>query len=230
MPFSSSALTRVASLYWAGGWVNFCSLSIRRNSSASPSRSAGRLLVRRLAVDGEEARPRQHAAGGTQNVAAVLDVHLGHVEQRGQHLRGDETLPDQLVELPLVGLEEILDRLRRQLEGGGPDRLVGVLRPLLRRVAIGSVGKRLRAIRCRDQLARRGQRFLAHPRRIGAHVGDQAHRAAVADLTPLVEALRERHGALHREAEAPGSLLLQPAGDERRAWLLLGLLDRKSVV
>ena len=41
MPFSSSALTSVASLYCAGGWVNFWSATTFTRSSVSPSRSGG---------------------------------------------------------------------------------------------------------------------------------------------------------------------------------------------
>ena len=84
MPFSSSALTSVASLYCAGGWVNFCSLSSfdelerlalrerRQEPSSRPPRrpraAGARVLVRRLVVDREEAGALHHLAGGAQRV------------------------------------------------------------------------------------------------------------------------------------------------------------------
>src|SRR6185295_12089288 len=105
-----------------------------------------------------------------------------------------------------------------------PDRLVRVLRVLLRFVAVRLVGERGWGVGRGDVVAGAFERLLGDARRVGAHVGDQADRAAVADLAPFIDALRERHRALDREAEAARRLLLQAAGDERRAGLLLRLL------
>ena len=54
----------------------------------------------------------EHRAGGPEEVLAEVEVHDGHVVDRRRHLRGDEALPDELVEPELVGLEVRLDLLR----------------------------------------------------------------------------------------------------------------------
>ena len=216
--------------------MNFCSLAIFSRSRVCPSASGGRrvaaLLRRRLgvvgvrlvAVDGEEAGALHHLAGGAEQVAAALDVGLGDVEHRGQHLGGDEAVPDQLVELQLVALQVGGGALGREIEGGGPDRLVGVLGALLRAVEVGFRRERALAVGLGDHRPHLVEGLLRHPRRVGAHVGDQAHRAAVADLPSFVEPLGEGHGALDREAEPARRLLLQAAGDEGRPGALLRLL------
>ena len=81
----------------------------------------------------------QHRAGGPEQVLAQIEVHDGHVVDRRRHLRGDESLPDQLIQPVLVGLEVGLELLRAAAHVGRPDRLVGVLNPgaLLRLVDVG---------------------------------------------------------------------------------------------
>ncbi len=66
-------------------------------------------------------------AGGPEEVPAEVEVHDRHVVDRGRHLRGDEPLPDELVELELVGLEVRLHLLGPAADVGGADGLVGVL-------------------------------------------------------------------------------------------------------
>src|SRR6185295_8943882 len=199
-------------------------LAQRRQHGAFAVGLLARVLVRGLAVDRQEAGALQHLARGAEHVAAVLDVHLGHVEDGGLHLRGDEAVPDQLVELPLVLFEETPDRLRRQVEAGGADRLVGVLRSGLRRIDVRLCGQGVRAVGGGDVLAPAHERLLGHAGRVGAHVGDETGRAAVADLAPFVEPLGEGHGALDGEAVPPRRFLLQAAGDERRRRTLPRLL------
>ncbi len=238
MPFSSSALTSVASEYCAGGWVNFCSFSSATSFSRSPSASAGSWalsssplgleLVDHLLVDREEAGALEHLARGAQPAAAALDVDLGDVEEGGKHLARHEAVPDQPVELELVRLEPGRGGLGREVEVGRADRLVGVLRSLLRGVDVGLVGQLVGAVAGGDQLAHAGDRLVGDAGRVGAHVGDEAELAAIADHPSLVEPLRQRHRALDREAVAARRLLLQPAGDEggRGALLRLLALDR----
>src|SRR4029077_21032146 len=59
--------------------------------------------------------------------------------------------------------------------------------------------------------------------RVGAHVGDEPD-AALADVQPLVQPLREAHGAARVEAELAGSLLLQRGGGERWRRVAAALL------
>ena len=89
----------------------------------------GGVLVLGLGVHGGKAGRAQHLTGGAQvvGVARVLDLdeRRGLVVQRRPHLRGDEAVPDELVELYLIlqvarlvgvllrlGEQELLDRLR----------------------------------------------------------------------------------------------------------------------
>ncbi len=183
-----------------------------------------RVLVLRLLVDRQEAGALQDLAPGPEQVAAVLHVHLGDVEERRLHLRGDEAVPDELVELEFFGFEVFLRFLGRQVEVRGADRLVGVLGPLLRAVAHRLARQRLLAVGGAHVLPGLLQGFLAHPGGVGPHVGDETDRAPVADLLALVEPLGDPHGALDREAVAPGGVLLEAAGDEGRSRVLLGLL------
>ena len=139
-------------------------------------------------------------------------------------------LPDQLVELRLLGLElRVRHRFGRRLEVGRTDRLVrflGVLR--LGRVVARRVRQVLRRrIRLAMTLARAGDRLGRHVDAVGAHIGDQADGLA-ADVDALVEALRDLHGARWREAELARGLLLQRRGGEGRVRVALrGLrLDR----
>ena len=59
--------------------------------------------------------------------SAEIEVHDRHVVDGRRHLRGDEPLPDQLVEPVLVGLEMRLHLLRAAADVGGPDGLVRAL-------------------------------------------------------------------------------------------------------
>ena len=65
------------------------------------------LVVAALEVDLEEAVEGHDLAGGAQADLAVGagDVDGGALEAGGLHLAGDRALPDQVVELALVGLE-----------------------------------------------------------------------------------------------------------------------------
>ena len=75
-----------------------------------------------------------------------------------------------------------------------------VLRVLLALVDVGGRRQEARAVALADVAADFGHRVVADARRIGAHVGDQADRAFLADLDTFIQALRQHHGALHAEA------------------------------
>ena len=65
-------------------------------------------------------------------------------------------------------------------------------------------------------MARVAHGVVGDARGIGAHVGDEADRAFLADLHALVQPLRQHHGALHAEAQLARGFLLQRGGDEGR--------------
>ncbi len=128
------------------------------------------------------------------------------------HLGGHGPLPDQLVELGLVG-GHLGGHLLRGPETlpGRPDRFVGLL-GVLDGLAIhpGSIGHVLRPIQLGDGGARRSDGALGERDAVGAHVGDVA---------VLVEALGHPHGARRREAQPAPGLLLKGGGAEGRVGL-----------
>ena len=149
MPSRSSSFTRLASENRGGGSVKCCDGVISRTSTRSPcgERRDRREVVHRLPllllaplrVEHVVPVEDEHRAGGAEEVLAEVEVHDGHVVDRRRHLRGDEPLPDELVEPELVGLEVRLDLLGPAAHVGGPDGLVGVLDP---GVLPGAVGVR----------------------------------------------------------------------------------------
>jgi hypothetical protein len=129
MPSSSSALTSEPSLKRGGGCVNFCSGLSSRNSSVCPSGSAGntsscaphRLAGLRAGVVGASVRSlssrrcpcpyvrasrqlRHGSFGAEQIIAAVMSTVVSS-NRRGHHLRGDEPVPNQPVEIELIRRE-----------------------------------------------------------------------------------------------------------------------------
>ncbi len=93
------------------------------------------LAVLRLLVNLQEAFELQDRAGHAEAVGFVavlgIDVHGRLIEDRRIHLRGDKALPDQLVDLVLVFLEELLDRIRMARHRSRTNRLVCLLRAFL---------------------------------------------------------------------------------------------------
>src|SRR6185437_8318954 len=133
-------------------------------------------------------------------------------------------LPDQLVELALVGLEIAGDLLRPAEHVGRTDRLMRLLRIL----GLGLVDARLVrpvvvAVLLLDQAARRGDRLARHGDAVGSHVGDETNRLA-GDVDALIEALGDPHGPAGAEPELARGLLLEGRGGEGRRRVAPDLL------
>ena len=129
----SRALIRVASLYRGGGWVKCWVASSACRSSVWPDGERRQEFVLDFAAgrpDPAVAVELEHLALGLEQPRTGGDAHVGHGEDGGRHLAGDESCVDQLVEPELVVAELALDLLGRQLQVGGPDGLVGLLRVL----------------------------------------------------------------------------------------------------
>src|SRR5437870_706467 len=174
------------------------------------------LVVAALGVDADEAVEHEDLAGGPEAAGTRLDVHRGGIVDGRFHLARHEAVPDERVERELVLVEVRRDALGLVLHRGRPDRLVRVLRVLLRAVHLRRLGQVRRAVAALDVVARGGERFARDARRVGAHVGDEADRALRAELDAFVEALRDPHGARGLEAELARRLLLEARGDEGR--------------
>ena len=123
---------------------------------------------------------------------------------------------------------------------GWANRLVRLLRRLLRLVGVRRFRQELRAEVFANQLTHFGQRVVGDLRRIGAHVGDQADRAFFTQLDAFIQTLCDHHGALHAEAQFARGVLLKLAGGERGGRTApalafvdgadrpVGFLDRRS--
>ena len=166
-------------------------------------------------------------AGGPQAGAAVRggEVDRGPLDPRRLHLRGQHPLPDQLVEAAEVAFQP--EGAGVPGEAGGPDRLVRLLGVAgLGPVLAGGLRQVVPAEQAGDDLAGLLEGLGRRLHAVGPHVGDQAHCLA-ADVHALVELLRGLHGALGREAQLAGGLLLQGRGREGRGGRTAGglLLD-----
>src|SRR5438128_2521836 len=183
-------------------------------------------LLRFLPVHREVSGELQDLPGGPERGPACLDVRGGLIEHRRHHLAGDEAVPDQLVEPEHVLFEERLHALRRMVERGRPDRLVRVLRALLRLELDRLGGQVLLPPAPCDVLARARDPIGREPDGVGAHVGDQRRLPVVSELHAFVEPLREGHGLLGGEAQPVGGFLLQLRRNEGRRRVATTLLLR----
>ena len=177
----------------------------------------GRVVVAAFLVDLHEAVEQHHLAGGAQLDLAVgrADIDGGPLQPRRLHLAGDGALPDQVVELALVGIGDA-QRGGVAAHVGRPDafmRLLGVLRLVL---VHPRAGRHVSLAEPRLDLgARRHHRLGRHVDAVGAHIGDVAG---------LVEALRGAHRLARAHAELAAGLLLQRRGHERRIGVAAGRL------
>ncbi len=174
-------------------------------------------LVAALFIDPEKAVEEHDLTGGAQAHLAVRAAHLDGraLQPRGLHLAGKRALPDQIVELALVGVRQAQrGRVLRHL--GGADALVRFLR-VLRLVLVhpGRAGNVVLAEAVADRIAGGVHRLWRHVDPVGPHVGDVAC---------LVEALRRAHRLLRAHAELAAGFLLQRRGHEGRRGVAGGRL------
>src|SRR5437870_3894233 len=185
-----------------------------------------RRLLRFLAVHREATGEVEDLARGAEGGPSGLDVRCGLVEDRRNHLAGDEAVPDQFVEAEHVLLQEGLYALRRILHRSRPDGLVGVLGALLRLELDRFGGEIILAPALPDVSSRARHRVGGEAHRVGAHVRDQSGLTLLAQLDALVETLRQGHRLLGGEAQAVRRVLLQLGGDERWRRVAPALLLR----
>ena len=166
------------------------------------------------------------AVGAEKVVALAAEVHRHGVYEGRSHLGGDRSFPDQLVQTPLIPVQQGLQlAVGQALDGGRADRLVGLLGIL----GAGLVAPRLRrqrflAVAAGNQAPDVAQRLRGQVHRVGAHVRDQPAPYAVSHIHALVEPLGDPHGVLGGKAEPAGRFLLQRRGNERRGGVPPALL------
>ena len=168
------------------------------------------------AIEGEEAGEGDDGADGAQFDGAAGDVDGdidgGAVDFGRFHLGGERAAPDQAIKLGLVGIEmQVLGPLEHVGRADGLVRFLGVLGlGLVDARLFGQVGVAEELV---DGAAGHGDAFGRHLHGVGTHIGDQP---------VLVEALGDLHGAIGRQAEARGGVLLQARGGEGRIGIALG--------
>ena len=182
-------------------------------------------------VRGEIAVELHHRAGGAERVVAGVHVNRGLIENRRNHLRRHEALPDQLVQLEHIVVEKAPHVFRRARNIGRTNRFVRFLRVFLRLVEIRLFRQVALAVARSDLVAHLGERVGGDVHRIRAHVGDQRDRAFVSQLDAFIESLRQRHGALRRVAQAVvgGLLQLRSREGRRREAALFLLRDARNL-
>ena len=190
------------------------------------------LLVFNNLIDLEEAVEAEDGAADAEIVGLAVfgglggDVGRGDVVDGGDHLRSDEALPDEAIELELLIGEIAGDGVGRARGIGGTNGFVRVLRGLFALVGVGRRGQIFCTEIFGDPVAGRGDCFRSDAGRIGTHVRDEADGAFCAYVDTFIKTLRHAHGAADVEAELAGCIALELAGDEgrqRAALLLSGL-------
>ena len=184
-------------------------------------------LFARFAIEGEEAVELDDGTGGAEQVRVALrrnvEIHRGGIEHGRRHLRRHEALPDQLVELELIGGELLGETVIGTARGvGGTHTFVGVLRiGLATRIELHARGEVCLSILGLQPIARGTGRRLGDARRVGTHVRDETDLPLfAADIDAFVEILRQSHRALGAEAQLLGGFLLQRGRGERRGGIL----------
>ena len=123
-------------------------------------------------VDAQKAVEFLDGSVGTEGVITGADVDGGLIENCREHLRGDEALPNELVEFEYVVVEKSSDVFGRPSHLRGAHCFVGFLGVLLGFIKVGLLGKIIFAEARPDQLADLIQRIFRYVHRIGAHVGN----------------------------------------------------------
>ena len=177
-------------------------------------------------VEGREPVELDAVSGGGEHAVLVraavrvgrFDLHFHGVLDGGRHHGGDEPLPDETVQLILIGRQRTADFVRSQRDVGRADGLVAVLRVVPLFEVAGFVRNVLRAVGGLD--VRRGSRarLVRDAQGVRSHVGDETDLGAF-DVDTFVQLLGHLHGAAGLEAEAAGRVLLQGGRDERRRRL-----------
>ena len=157
-----------------------------------------------------------------------------HVVDRVFHLRGDEAVPDELIESILIFRQIMLDELRIERDIARANGLVAVLRVCLGLIAPGLTGIVFFAIAAADDLSGRGKRFFRDAKRVRSHVGDKADGTLFAKLHTFIELLGEHHRPLRRQVQLTGCFLLKARGNKGRcrifpALRLFDALHRKGL-
>ncbi len=174
---------------------------------------------------------REDRTGHTEHVLAAFDLDLCLVVNGRRHPAGDESSPDELVELLLVRAEVLAHGLGGPVDVSRSDALVRILRTWAH-LAGPRPTDVLVPVLLLDPSLDLGLGFGRDARRVGTHIGDQTRRAFVPELDTFVEVLGHAHGAAWRKTQPARGILLQRRGDVRQIGALGAalLLDADDLV
>ena len=175
-------------------------------------------IVFAFAVKLHEAIKRDDRARRTECHGTVSREHVDTdlIQNGSFHLACQRTLPDQRVELKLIRVQILFNRIWRAADVRWTYCLVCFLRvlgfgfvfPGRRRQILGPVG-------FLNNIAGSRDRFARHLHAICSHVGDQTNSLA-ADTHTLIKVLRRLHGFASTKVELSRCFLLHRRG--RKRW------------
>ena len=147
MPFSSRNLTSEPSLYLAGGSVKWragviffrTDMLALRDVRYRALRAVIFALVRR-AVDREAAAKANGVAGGTESIAAAIDIRNNGIKLRRCHLASGKAVEYELIQLILICGKIFLYLIRLERGIRGSDSFVRVLCARLGLIGAGDAG------------------------------------------------------------------------------------------
>ena len=174
-----------------------------------------RAVVAAFLVDTQEAVEQHDLTVGTQHDLPILaaNIHGRAFHPRRFHLAGQRALPDQIIQLALIGILDLCLRcvdhhIRRA------DTFVRLLRVLRLVFVDAGVLRDVIVAKLRlDRVARTGHRFWCHVDAVGPHIRDESG---------LIQALCNAHALLCAHAEFTASFLLQGRGHEGWAGVAAG--------
>ena len=182
------------------------------------------LIVLTLLVDSGKAGEFQLRVAGPEGIARRLGLNGYAVVDGRSHLAGQETAPNELVELILLAGQILLNLVGHQVHVGGTNGLVGVLSASLGLVVPGLGRIVLLAVAGLNKTLGSGNGLLGEAQGVGTHIGDQTHGALAGDVYALIELLGDRHSAGGGHVQFAAGLLLEGGGGEGRRGIAKLLL------
>ena len=168
----------------------------------------GRILIGRGI-----SRKQQRLAARLEGVAGAFGLYLHCIVLRLGHLRGNESVVDQLIYVVVFFVQQLLYAFGRHRKVDGADGLVRVLRALFGGVAVGLCGRILFAVSLLYELYGARLRLLRHAHRVRSYIGYERDVVA-AHVHAFVEVLRHEHGFWRGHAVFVGGVLLQRRSGE----------------
>ena len=156
-----------------------------------------------------------HGGGAAEGVFAAGDFHGGAFQIRRCHLAGNKSAPDERVETELLGIQEVPQFFRREVDIRGADRFVGFLSVAFGLIHIERGGHIFTAVFGGDEGAAAVLRFRRNRHGVRSHVSDETDGAGT-HIHAFVQLLGDPHGLAGGEAEGAAGCLLERTGDKGR--------------